>query len=74
MKRLLVTFRDLDWHGLLDIQQLIDDGTERAIIDMRISRNSAVRLYEQRRQAALDSGNFDEVDSLDRSCEWLHFV
>ena len=74
MKRLLVTFRDLDWNGLLDIQQLIDDGTERAIIDMRISKNSAVRLYEQRRQAALDSGNFDEVDASDRSCEWPHFV
>ena len=74
MKRLLVTFRDLDWSDLMDIQQLVDDGTERAIIDMRISRNSAIRVYEQRRQAALDSGNFDEVDALERNCEWLHYM
>ena len=70
MKRLLVTFRDLNWSDLMDIQQLVDDGTERAIIDMRVSRNSAIRVYEQRRQAALDSGNYDEVDAL----EWLHYT
>ena len=51
-----------------------DHGTERAIIDMRISRNSAIRVYEQRRQAALDSGNYVEVDALERSCEWLHCI
>ena len=74
MKCLLVTFRDLNWSDLMDVQQLVDDGTERAIIDMRISRNSAIRVYEQRRQAALDSGNYDEVDALERSCEWLHYI
>ena len=74
MKRLLVTFRDLDWDSLVEIQQLVDDGTDRAIIDMRISRNSAMRVYQQRRQAALDSGNLDEVDALERNFGWLHFV
>ena len=23
---------------------------------------------------ALDSGNFDEVDALERNCEWLHYM
>ena len=74
MKRLLVTFRDLNWSDLMDIQQLIDAGTERALIDMRITRNSATRVYEQRRQAALDNGNYDEVDALERNFEWLHYT
>ena len=74
MKRLLVTFRDLNWSDLMDIQQLIDAGTERALIDMRVTRNSATRVYEQRRQAALDNGNYDEVDALERNFEWLHYI
>ena len=38
------------------------------------ARESAIRVYERRRLEAIDRNDLDELDALERSFEWLHYV
>ena len=42
--------------------------------DMVRARDLALRVYEQRRQQALDRGDMEALDALERNYEWVRFV
>ena len=42
--------------------------------DMQRARNRAIRVYERLRQEAVDRNDLDELDALERTYEWLHYV
>ena len=42
--------------------------------DMQRARTRAIRVYERRRQEAVDRNDLEELDALERSFEWLHYV
>ncbi len=42
--------------------------------DMVAARDSARQVYEERRVLALERNDLDELDALERSFEWLHFL
>ena len=42
--------------------------------DRHRARNRAIRIYEQRRQEAVDRNDLDTLDALERTYEWLYYV
>ena len=42
--------------------------------DMQRARTRAIRVYERRRQEAVDRNDLEALDALERSFEWLHYV
>ena len=42
--------------------------------DMQRARTRAIRVYERRRQEAVDRNDLETLDALERSFEWLHYV
>ena len=42
--------------------------------EMHRARNRAIQVYERLRQEAVDRNDLDELDALERTYEWLHYV
>ena len=42
--------------------------------DMVAARGCARRIYEQRRLQALERGDLDALEALERNYEWVHYV